>query len=92
MSQVWARDRVKKRHLHALFPSEFLRREQVWCAVREGLQAGLRSNKPQKPKDKKEDSHYHTEDRTDLGDQKKIKEFLAGFPVSLKSAVSSGHP
>jgi len=25
MSQVWARDRVKKRYLHALFSSEFLR-------------------------------------------------------------------
>jgi len=59
--------------------------------VREGLPAGLQSNKPQKPKDKEEDSHDHTEDRTDLGDQKKIKEFLAGFPVSLVSAVFSVH-
>jgi len=92
MSQVWARDRVKKRHPHALFSSEFLRREQARCAAREGLQAGLRSNKPQKPKNKEEDSHDHTEDRTDLGDQEKIKELLSGVPVSLKSAVSSVHP
>jgi hypothetical protein len=61
--------------------------------VREGLlRAGLQSNKPQKPKNKEDDSHDHTEDRTDLGDQKKIKELLSGVPVSLKSAVSSGHP
>ena len=64
----------------------------MWCAVREDLRAGLRSNKPQKPKNEEEDSHDHTEDRTDLGDQKKIKKLLSGVPVSLKSAVSSAHP
>jgi hypothetical protein len=56
------------------------------------MRAGLQSNKPQKPKNKEDDSHDHTEDRTDLGDQKQIKELLSGVPVSLKSAVSSGHP
>jgi hypothetical protein len=56
------------------------------------LRAGLGSNKPQKPKNKEDDSHDHTEDRTDLGDQKEIKELLSGVPVSLKSAVSSGQP
>jgi hypothetical protein len=60
--------------------------------VREGLRAGLGSNKPQKPKNKEGDSHDHAEDRADLGDQKKIKELLAGVPVSLKSAASSAHP
>jgi hypothetical protein len=56
------------------------------------LRAGLGSNKPQKPKNEEGDSHDHTEDRTDLGDQEKIKELLAGVPVSLKSAASSAHP
>jgi hypothetical protein len=60
--------------------------------VREGLRASLRSNKPQKPKDKEDDSHDHTEDRADLGDQEKIKDLLSGIPISRKSAVSSAHP
>jgi hypothetical protein len=56
------------------------------------LRAGLRSNKPQKPKNKEEDSHDHTEDRADLRDQEKIKELLSVVPVALKSAASSAHP
>jgi hypothetical protein len=64
-------------------------RREVYC--KGVLRVGFRSNNPEKSKNKKEDPHDQTADRTDLGDEKEIKQRPFGVPVPLKSTVSSVH-
>jgi len=69
------------------------RKQGLRYAAKKGraLRVGLRSNKPQKSKNKEHDPHDQAENRTDLGDEKEIEQCFFGIPLPLKSTVSSVH-